>query len=81
MPLSLKPQPDADPKVFFYVYDDTEGFAGRIYDGTSSSPSKCETAWFWGLDYFKARGLKNYYGTAASKEAAMAKFRAAWNAR
>lgn len=81
MSLRLKPQPDADPNVYFYVYDDAEGFAGRIFDCTQTSPPKCEAPWFWGLDYFKARGLLPYYGQAASKDEARAKFRKTWDSR
>lgn len=82
MSLRLKPQPDVpEPGAFFYVYDDEEGFVGRIYDGTNTSAPRTAQPWFWGLDYFKARSVKPYYGHVSSKEDAMTKFRAAWDSR
>lgn len=82
MPLRLKPQPDTrSSDGFFYVYDDEEGFAGRIYDGTKTSAPRTAEPWFWGLDYFKAKGVCPYYGKAASKEGAMMVFRKAWDSR
>lgn len=81
MPLRLRPHVDALSDGFYLVYDDDEGYAGRIYDGTPTSPPQCEAPWFWGLDFFKARSLRPYYGTASSLDDARAKFRQAWDAR
>lgn len=82
MPLCLRRQPDTRPdQGFYYVHDDVEGVVGRVYDGAPTSPPGTAEPWFWGLDHFKARGVTPYYGKAASRDEAMARFRAAWDAR
>ena len=53
---------------------------GRIYCLPFAPPSG--RPWFWGIEFFsRAAGTLQYDGHAETREAAMAAFRAAWNAQ
>lgn len=82
MPLILKRDRDASSLGEYYlVYDENGACVGRIFNGFPNSVSKRNNDWFWGLDFFAARGVRPFYGHAATRELAMAEFRMMWDAR
>lgn len=66
---------------FYLVYDGGGACVGRIFNGFPDSVSSHGTDWFWGLDFFAARGVRPFYGHAATRELAMVEFRMTWNSR
>jgi hypothetical protein len=53
---------------------DGDRYLGRIFRENTNAVEQ----WFWGVDWFLAGGEK--YGTAPTRERAMAAFRKAWDA-
>jgi len=67
---------------FYLVHEVATGKkVGRIFNGFPDLKSTSGKPWFWGLDFFEARGASPFYGHAATKELAMAEFRTVWNSR
>ena len=82
MSLILKRDRDRSKNGEFYlVHDKTGACVGRIFNGFPEHRSSHGKDWFWGLDYFAARGVRPFYGHAATKADAMAEFRTVWNSR
>lgn len=78
MPLRLVPMSRHHPGETWgpnqYAVIDGDRYAGRIF-----RENAIREVWFWGVDWFGA-GSKKLYGNAATRKAAMAAFRAAWDA-
>jgi hypothetical protein len=58
---------------------DGDRYVGRIFRENTNAVEQ----WFWGVDWFVARGKLaggKLYGNAPTREAAMATFRRAWDA-
>lgn len=61
---------------FDVVLVDTGKKVGRIFRQTVAPGNPNE--WFWGLDFFEAKGRRPFYGGAESKEAAKKAFAECW---
>lgn len=66
---------------YYLVHDEGGACVGRIFNGFPEHTSSHGKDWFWGIDFFAARGVRPFYGHAATRELAMAEFRTTWNSR
>jgi hypothetical protein len=74
--LVLKRDPNSDGDEFYLVHH-RDKVVGRIFKRGSGAS---EDAWFWGLSY-RPGWNQPAYGNAETQKAAMAEFRARWDAR
>jgi hypothetical protein len=80
MALILKRDPYAisgDP----YLVHHEGHVVGRIFNRLASAGAAEDATWFWGLSFDPQRWPSPPYGNAATREAAMAAFRARWDSR
>jgi hypothetical protein len=61
------------------VLIETGKSVGRIFRQTVAPGNPNE--WFWGLDFFEAKGRRPFYGNAESKDAAKQAFAECWRNR
>ncbi len=74
--LTLRRNPDARQSEGYLVFDG-ERRVGRIFFADAAAPA--DRPWFWGMEFDQLRGrVGPQYGQAASRRAAMAAFKAAW---
>ena len=80
MSLVLKPDPtDRTPNHFIVLCDGVE--VGRIFDRVPGASAPHNATWCWTIsDKRRVPGEPGGGGDAATKEAAMAAFRQAWDA-
>ena len=80
MPLILKPDPtDKTPNRFIVLYDGVQ--VGRIFDRVPGASAPHHATWRWSIDSkYRRDGEFGVGDNAATREAAMNAFRAAWDA-
>ncbi len=83
MPLILKRDRDLGKGrgEFYVVCDENGACVGRVFNGFPDLKDNSGKPWFWGLEFHAARGVRPFYGHAATRELAMAEFRVVWNSR
>jgi ribosomal protein L37AE/L43A len=79
-PLVLKPDPtDRRPDRYIVTCEGKE--VGQIFDRVPGASAPRDATWLWSInDKRRVPGSQGGAGDAATREAAMAAFRAAWNA-
>ncbi len=77
--LILKRDPNSDGDEFYLVHHRGK-VVGRIFNRLAGAGASSDAPWFWGVKYDPKKWSSPPYGSAATREAAMAAFRARWDA-
>ena len=77
--LTLRKDPAAEMSEGYLVFDSGKR-VGRIFFAEAGAPK--DAPWIWGMEFHHLPGRNGpQYGQAPTREAAMAAFKAAWNAK